>query len=317
MMARKVIQKSFGGPEVLEVIEIPQPEPQELGAGEVLVRIAFAGLNAVDWKTRAGGGAAPALGDLPFTVGWDFSGTIEAIADDVSEFAPGDRVFALSKFPTQAAAYADYAVAAANELVATPASVTDEAAAALPLAALTAWQALIEVVPGQRVLIHGAGGGVGHLAVQIARNLGAYVIGTGSGSKRDWVISLGANEFIDYRRDDFVSQLAPDKVDLVLDFVGGHTGLESVKIIKPGGLLLQFPAGIDPDAQSAAEAAGVGIAGPFVHIDKAQLSEIADQVAAGKIEVTVAAVYGLDRIGEAHRVLEDGHVAGKLVVRLS
>jgi len=140
----------------------------------------------------------------------------------------------------------------------------------------------------------------------MARNLGAYVIGTGSGSKRDWVISLGANEFIDYGSDDFALLLAPDKVDLVLDLVGGDTGLESVKIIKPGGLLLQFPAGIDPDAQSAAEATGVGIAGPFVHIDKAQLSEIADQVAAGKIEVTVAAVYDLDRIGEAHRVLEEG-----------
>jgi len=97
-MARKVIQKSFGGPEVLEVVEVPQPETQDLGAGEVLVRVAFAGLNAVDWKTRAGGGAAPALGELPFTVGWDFSGTIEAIAEDVGEFVPGDRVFACQNF---------------------------------------------------------------------------------------------------------------------------------------------------------------------------------------------------------------------------
>lgn len=316
-MSKKVTQRSFGGPEVLEVIDVPVPAADDLGPDEVLVRVAAAGVNPVDWKTRAGIGVAMP-GDLPFTVGWDLAGTVEALGPQVTGFAPGDRVFAMSRFPFQAAAYAQYAVVPAGDLVATPAPVTDEAAAALPLAALTAWQGLIDtaqVQAGQRVLIHGAGGGVGHLAVQIARHLGADVTATARAAKHDWLLSLGAHQVIDYTRDDFTRILRDAPVDLVLDFIAGDVGPRSAQVIAPGGLLVQFPAGMDPEAKAAADAAGVRIDAPVVHTDQAQLRQIAELAATGALTATVAEVLDLDKAAEAHRALESGHVPGKLVLR--
>src|SRR5262245_61551146 len=177
---RVVRQLVLGGPEVLEVVEAPRPEP---GPTEVLVRVGAAGVNPVDWKLRAAGGF---LGEPPFTVGWDVAGVVEEVGYGVTRFAEGDRVFGMPRFPREAAAYAEYVVSPSRQLARTPDELSDVEAAALPLAGLTAWQALVEtagVGAGDRVLVLGAAGGVGHLAVQIAKARGAYVVGTARAEK--------------------------------------------------------------------------------------------------------------------------------------
>ena len=171
---RAIRQQTLGGPEVLELVDVPRPEPAPT---EVLVRVAAAGVNPVDWKTRTRGGF---LGSPPFTVGWDVAGVVEEVGRGVTRFEPGDRVFGMPRFPREAAAYAEYITSPSRQLARTPEELDDVHAAALPLAGLTAWQALVEtagVEEGHRVLILAAAGGVGHLAVQIAKARGAYVVG--------------------------------------------------------------------------------------------------------------------------------------------
>ena len=192
---RAIRQLSLGGPDVLELADVPRPEP---GPTEVLVRVAAAGVNPVDWKVRARGGF---LGEPPFTVGWDVAGVVEELGRGVTRFTPGDRVFGMPRFPREAAAYAEYVTAPSRQLARIPEGLGDVEAAALPLAGLTAWQALVEtagVGPKSRVLILAAAGGVGHLAVQIAKARGAYVIGTARPEKHAFLASLGADEAVDY-----------------------------------------------------------------------------------------------------------------------
>jgi NADPH:quinone reductase len=167
------------------------------------------------------------------------------------------------------------------------------------------------------VLIHGAGGGVGHLAVQLAHGLGAHVIATGSPGKRDWVMSLGAGQFIDYASEDFTAVLATDPVDLTLDFIGKSVGVGSAAVTRPGGLILQFNDGVDEESRSAANAAGVRIAGPAVHIDKPQLGQLVKKLNAGELRVTVAKSFKLADIVKAHAALDAGHAAGKIVVHMN
>ena len=184
------------------------------------MRVAAAGVNPVDWKVRARGGF---LGEPPFTVGWDVAGTVEALGGGVTRFAVGDRVFGMPRFPRAAAAYAEYVTSPSRQLARTPEGLSDVEAAALPLAGLTAWQALVEtadVQPGQRVLVLGAAGGVGHLAVQIAKARGAYVIGTARSPKHGFLAELGADEAIDYSLDP-VEEAVGD-IDVVLDLIGGE-----------------------------------------------------------------------------------------------
>ncbi|WP_192177987.1 NADP-dependent oxidoreductase [Mesorhizobium amorphae] len=193
---RAIIQNSVGGPDVLVIADRPDPSPK---AGEVLVRVKAAGINPVDGAVRAG--YYPLLGEPPFILGWDISGTIEALGPDVTGLKIGDAVFGMPRFPRQAAACAELAVAPVDEIAPKPEGIDHVQAAALPLAGLTAWQGLIRhgrLKQGQRVLIHAAAGGVGHLAVQIAKARGAYVIATASPEKLDFVRSLGADEVIDY-----------------------------------------------------------------------------------------------------------------------
>ena len=214
---RAITQQALGGPEVLELVDLPQPEPTPT---EVLVRVAAAGVNPVDWKVRLRGGL---LGEPPFTVGWDVAGTVEALGFGVTRFAVGDRVFGMPRFPREAAAYAEYVTSPSRQLARIPEGLSDVEAAALPLAGLTAWQALVEtadVQPGQRVLVLGAAGGVGHLAVQIAKARGAYVIGTARSAKHGFLAELGADEAVDYSLGP-VEEAVGD-VDVVLDLVGSE-----------------------------------------------------------------------------------------------
>src|SRR5262245_2342907 len=192
---RIVVQESTGGPEVLKLAERPSRKP---GSGEILVSVKAAAINPVDIAVRSG--AYPLLGEPPFTVGWDISGTVANLGEGVTGIAVGDEIYGMPRFPKQAAAYAEEVVAPASEVAPKPRALSHEQAAALPLAGLTAWQGLVRgagLAKGQRVLIHGAGGGVGHLAVQIAKALGATVLATASTGKVGFVRSLGADEVID------------------------------------------------------------------------------------------------------------------------
>ena len=309
-----VVQHAFGGPEVLGVERIARPEPLPT---EVLVRVTAAGVNPVDWKTRAGSGMAGVLGDPPFVLGWDVSGVVEQVGFGVTTLAPGDEVYGMPWFPRQAAAYAEYVTAPARQFAKKPAKATHEQAAGAPLAALTAWQVLVDaagVRAGQRVLVHAAAGGVGHFAVQFAKHLGAHVIGTASAGRHDWLSGLGADELIDYTTTRF--EEAVGDVDVVLDLVGGDIGVRSVQTVVPGGLVVAVPSGVSPRLDAVAQERGVRTTPFLVEPDGAALATIAGLIDSGAVVSEVEDVLPLAEAAEAHRRGERGRTRGKLVLRV-
>lgn len=241
---KAIILKDFGGIENLVPTEITIPTPE---AGQVVIKVKSISLNPVDIKTRSGKGIAGLIKDkLPAILGWDISGVIEQTGPDVTEFQTGDDVFAMLAFPGLANAYAEYVVANVSELALKPANITHDEAAAATLAALTAWQALThhgKIKAGDRVLIHAASGGVGHYAVQMAKHLGAYVIGTSSAANRDFVLGLGADEHIDYKAVPF--ETAVTDIDFVLDSMGGDYIDRSLLVTKKGGTIISIPSGLN------------------------------------------------------------------------
>ena len=306
---RVITQNALGGPEVLEVAEVERPAPR---ANEILIRVRAAGLNPTDWKHRATGGF---LGEPPFTLGWDVSGVVEAAGVGVARFAPGDEVFGMLSYPWGHGSHAEYVAAPARAFVHKPAGIDHIQAGALPLVSLTAWQALVEnaeVQPGQRVLIHAAAGGVGHVAVQIAKARGAYVIGTASAAKHDFLRELGVDEAIDYRETDF-SEAVKD-VDVVLDMLGGETALKSLRVLRPGGIVVSIVPMGKPDFYEAAERLGVRAVRMLVDADRADMESIADLVEAGKLRATIAGTFPLADAAEAHALGATGRTAGKLVL---
>jgi NADPH:quinone reductase-like Zn-dependent oxidoreductase len=304
---------ALGGPEVLELRDVERPKPIPT---EVLVRVAAAGINPVDWQTRQDGGYREAVGEPPFILGWDIAGVVEEIDPDVTRFAPGDRVFGMPWFPRLAGGYAEYATSPARQLARTPDVLTDEQAGGLPLAGLTAWQALVEVAEvgeGTRVLIHAAAGGVGHLAAQIAKARGAYVIGTAREAKHDFLRELGVDEPIDYTAGPF--EEAVSDVDVVLDLIGGEDyGLRSLQTLREGGLWISIPADV-PDAVAAAAREQSKRAISFlVEPDYAGLESLAALADQGKLTVAIEETFPLAEAAEAHRRLEDGRARGKIVL---
>ncbi|MFI8369963.1 NADP-dependent oxidoreductase [Streptomyces sp. NPDC085466] len=307
---RAVVVEQWGGPENLVERETERPEP---GLNEVLVRVHAAGVNPVDWKTRAGGaliewGAVPA-------VGWDVSGTVEAVGPGVGMFRPGDEVFGMPLFPRQAGGYAEYVVAPARHLAPKPATLTHVEAAALPLAALAAWQALVDtadVRPGERVLVHAAAGGVGHFAVQIAKARGAYVIGTASAAKHDLVRELGADEVIDYREARFEDVVTG--VDVVLDGLGGETARRSLTVLREGGRLITLPG---PDDVPADVPDGVRAVWVLVEPDHLGLREITALVEQGRLKPVIDTVLPLAEAAKAHELGERGRTTGKIVLTIA
>ncbi|WP_404956240.1 NADP-dependent oxidoreductase [Streptomyces sp. 147326] len=306
---RAMVVNGWGGPENLVEREIERPEP---GPGEILVRVRAAGVNPVDWKTRASGGLI-AWGEVPI-VGWDVSGTVEAVGPGVTLYGPGDEVYGMPGFPRQAGGYAEYVAAPARHFARKPASLDHVQAAALPLAALTAWQALVDtagVTAGQRVLVHAAAGGVGHLAVQIAKARGAYVIGTASAGKHALLRELGADEVIDYRTTDFED--AVSGVDVVVDAFGGDYGQRSLKVLKPGGHLVTLPS---PDGLPA-DAEGVHASWVLVEPDLQGLREIAALVEQGLLRPLIDTVLPLEQAAKAHEIGELGRTTGKIVLTVA
>ncbi|MFI1100436.1 NADP-dependent oxidoreductase [Streptomyces melanogenes] len=311
---RAVSQDRAGAPGVLKVIETARPRP---GRGEILVRVRAAGVNPADWKTRERGmfatGATP-----PFTLGFDVAGVVEAVGAGVTLFRPGDEVFGMPRFPHPAGAYAEYVSAPARHFAPRPRGLDAVQAGALPLAALTAWQALVDtahVRAGQRVLIHAAAGGVGHLALQIAKARGAYVVATAGPAKHDLLRSLGADEVVDYRTQD-VAESVHD-VDVVLDGIGGANWSRSVRTLRPGGILVSLLPFDDSFPVAQAEAAGVRAVFMLVEPDHQGLCEIGALVEDGRLRVVVDAVFPLERAAEAHRMGETGRTAGKIVLAVA
>ena len=309
---RIIRQRALGGGDVLELTEAPRPEP---GPTEVLVRMSAAGVNPVDWKTRERGGA---LGEPPFTVGWDVGGVVEVLGRGVTRFQPGDRVFGMPRFPNEAAAYAEYVTSPSRQLARTPDGLGDVEAGALPLAGLTAWQALVEtagVEAGDHVLILGAGGGVGHLAVQIAKARGARVTGTASSAKHQFLAELGADQAIDYTTE-AVDERVRD-ADVVLDLVGGESGLRALPALRDGGLLIAVPSssGLEPLREAAGDR--VRVTGILVEPDRAGLEALAALVEAGELRVHVERTFPLEEAAAAHEAGETGRTKGKLVLTAS
>jgi len=307
---RAVIQKSFGGPEVLETVEVERPTP--LG-GEVLVRVHASAVNPVDVAVRSG--AYPLLGEPPFGVGWDISGVVEE-AGPGARFKPGDEVYGLPFFPRAATGYADYVAVPSRQVARKPATLDHVHAAAVPLAALTAWHGLVDaagLTEGQRVLIHRAAGGVGHFAVQIAKARGAYVIALASESKHEFVRGLGADEVIDYRAADY-TELVHD-VDVVFD--SSSQGTRSLEVLRPGGTLVSIMEHWNQELAAQTEAAGRRFAGVSVEPDYAALEAIAALVDAGLIRPHVAETFPLTDAAKAHELVESGTVRGKVVLTVA
>ncbi|MFI5586215.1 NADP-dependent oxidoreductase [Amycolatopsis sp. NPDC051758] len=306
---RAITQHTLGGPEVLTIVDAP--EPRVLPA-EVLVRVKAIGLNPLEPRLRAG--EFPLLGQPPFILGWDISGVVEA-APQTWRFRPGDEVFGMPLFPRAASAYAEFVAAPALHLARKPAALSHVEASALPVAGLTAWQGLVDlggVSEGDRVLVHGGGGGVGHLAIQIAKALGAHVITTAGGSKREFVEGFGADEVIDYTAVDF-TEVVRD-VDVVLDTIGGDTVERSLGVLRPGGHLVTAVAEEDLALAARYEAAGRHFSGIAVDPDPVALRGLADLVDQGKLRVHVQETFPFDRIADAHRLIERGHLRGKVVL---
>lgn len=304
---RAIGQESAGGAEVLTLIEVDRPVP---GPTEVRVRVYAAGVNPTDWKRRA-------CADSPSIPGFDVSGVVDAVGPGVTVFAPGDEVFGMPRFPHPAAAYAEYVTAPARHFAAKPAGIDHVHAAALPLAALTAWQALVDtadVQPGQRVLIHAAAGGVGHLAVQIAKARGAYVIGTARRAKHQFLFGLGVDEAIDYTQIDFTETAAD--IDVVLDTIGGDYTPRSLRTLRHGGVLVSLlPMQQDFPVQLAEEL-GVHAKRMLVEPDQAGMRAIAALVEEGHLHAEIDSVFPLADAAKAHQRGETNRASGKIVLSL-
>ncbi len=307
-----VTQRTFGAPNVLEITEVARPEPIP---SEVLVRIHAAAVNPVDAMIRSG--TFPLLGDPPFILGWDVSGVVEQVVPGVTRFRPGDEVYGMPFFPRRAGAYAEYLAVPSRQLARRPLGIDHAHAAALPLVGLTAWHSLVDtadVQAGQRVLIHGGGGGVGHLAIQIAKSRGAHVLTTTSAGKHDFVRGLGADEIVDYRAVDF-TEVARD-VDVVLDTVGGGYGERSLRSLRPGGLLMTVVERADTVLAARTEAAGMRFAGITVEPDYAGLEALARLVDAGAVRPNVEHVLPLADAAKGHELIESGRTQGKIVLTI-
>lgn len=297
---RAITVRKAGGPEVLTEVEVPRPEP---GPVEILVRVHAAGVNPVDWKSRARGQALAT--PAPYVPGFDVSGTVEAVGPGVRMYRPGDEVFGMPLFPKPAGAYAEYVVAPPRHFARKPSGLDHVTAAGLPLAGLTAWQSLVDlanVQPGQRVLVHAAAGGVGHLAVQTAKARGAHVIGTASAAKHDFVRGLGADEVIDYRTVDFTT--ATGDLDVVLDPIGGDYGPRSRALLRHGGVYISLTSPADEYFL-------------LVEPDHAGMRALVDLVEKNLLTVTLDSVFPLAHAAKAHEHGETGSSTGKIVLRVT
>jgi NADPH:quinone reductase-like Zn-dependent oxidoreductase len=303
---KAVSQDELGGPEVLKLVTLPVPEPS---VSEILVRVHAASVNPIDGAQRQTGAF---VGQPPFVLGWDVSSTVEAVGPGVTLYKPGDEVFGMLPFPQGHGAYAEYVVGPTRVFVPKPDRLDHVQAAAIPMVGLTAWQALVDtahVGKGTRVLIDAAAGGIGHLAVQIAKARGAYVSGLASAANLDFVRSLGADEAIDYNGADFTEAVRGQ--DVVLDIVGGDYPARALDVLRPGGILVSTqPSSLEPVIEAAAER-DIRVAGVIVEADEIGMSALADLAAAGQLVPTIAATFPLDEARAASAMADVAATDGR------
>ena len=308
-MMKAVRIERYGNEDVLELAEVEQPKPS---AGQVLVKVKAVAVNPVDWKIRDGLGKLFGL-KPPLILGCEIAGTVESVGPSTSsgDFAPGDEVYGY--LGTHTGGYAEYVAAPASEFVRKPKQIDFDIAASVPVAALTAWQGIFDhgkLTSGQRILITGASGAVGSMAVQLAKNKGACVIGTGSGRNDQFVLNLGADEFIDYKKAKFEEQVSG--VDVVFDTVGGDTQERAFQTLKRGGVLVST---VNPPSAEKAKEFGVTFAMVVMMPKPDQLAEINRLVESGKLKARVATVLPLAEAKKALRLSSSGHADGKIILR--
>jgi NADPH:quinone reductase-like Zn-dependent oxidoreductase len=313
---KAIILKEAGGVENLETKELPKPVPQK---NEVLVKVKAISINPVDIKTRNGKAQYGQLRtEPPIILGWDISGEVEAVGEEVTRFKPGDAVFGMVNFPGHGKAYAEYVAARETHLGHKPANISFQEAAAASLAALTAWQVLVhqaKIQPGQRVFIQAAAGGVGHFAVQIAKYLNTYVIGTASATNAQFLKELGVDQHIDYNEESFDEDLAV--VDFVLDTLGGDMVPRYFKILKNEAQIISIVGGVTDDMKKRTGALHIKGANYLVHSSGDDLEKIAELLAAGTLKAHVSHEFDFTEIAAAHRQVETGKTRGKVVVNIS
>ena len=311
---RAIQMLDYGGPEVLKLSRVPVPEPAQ---GQVRIRVRAASVNPIDWKLRLDRAHRFGVIEFPRIPGNDIAGTIDELGPGVSDCKAGDAVIAALQRAPQGG-YAEYAIAPVRDIAPKPRNLTFEQASGIPTAGVAVWRYLIdaaELAPGQRVLIHGGAGGVGSLAVQVAKARGAFVIATGSARNRDYLRSIGADEVIDYQAERFEDRV--HDADIVFDTVGGETLERSPLVLRPGGILVSI-AGAPPVAKCEAarircprpgrdEATGFGVA----------LRQVAALAAAGKLKIHVDRVFRLTEAAAAQELNREGHTRGKIVLRVT
>lgn len=304
-----------GAPENFQLQEIDRPNPKK---GEVLVKVKAISINPVDTKTRDGKAFYSTLKDHPpVIVGWDISGEVVGVGEEVEFFKVGDEVFGMVNFPGSGKAYAEYVAAPENHLAHKPANISHEEAAAATLAALTAWQVLVgqaDIQAGQRVLIHAAAGGVGHYAVQIAKYFKAYVIGTASSKNHAFLRQLGADEQIDYK-EQAVEEVVRD-VDIVLDSLGEENTRRSLKTLKDGGKIVSILGGAKEGVQEEAKKRNIEAKSYLVQSSGADMSKLADLLRSGELKSHVSHTFPFEEMAQAHKQVETRTTNGKVVVVL-
>jgi NADPH:quinone reductase-like Zn-dependent oxidoreductase len=313
---KAIVIKNAGGVENLLDAQIEVPKVSE---GEVLIKVKAIGINPVDYKARESEGMLNAvLGpEKPWILGWDISGRVEALGENVTSYKVGDSVFGMINFPGHGKGYAEYVAAPISHIAKKPENVTDEEAAAATLAALTAWQAIVtnaKIKKGDRVLIHGAAGGVGHYAVQFAKYLGAYVIGTASAKNRDFVLGLGADEFIDYQIQSFENEVS--NLDFVFDLFGDAIFDKSVQTVKKGGQIIALLDNLTEEQVAYSKSLGITSYRIIVHSNGEDMEQIATLLKKGIVKSHVSAIYSFDSMREAHLQVATGRTRGKVVVVL-
>lgn len=315
---KAMVIEDFGGPEQLKLADIPVPTPED---GEVLIELAYTGVNPVDWKIREGRLKDMFPHGFPLVPGWDAAGTVSAVGGNVTEFGVGDRVYAYCRKPRiQHGTYAEFVAVEEAAVAPMPANLGFAEAATVPLTGLTNWQSLFEfaeLTAGQVVLIHAGAGGIGSLAVQFAKHAGAKVITTASARNHDYVKSLGADAAIDYASESFtdvVRATEADGVDVVYDTIGGETQRRSYEVLKPGGVLVSIVA---PPDQEAAQRHKVKAGFVFVEPNGSQLRRISELLQSGAVKPAYFEEMRLEDAAEAQERSKAGHVRGKIVLKIA
>lgn len=305
----------FGPAENMHTAPVPVPR---VFTGELLARVAAAGINPIDVKTRAGRGPAAGFRHFPAVLGHDFSGVVAQAPYEAHPLAIGTEVYGMVSPPRYSGSFAEYVAVNALAVAPKPASLSLVEAAGVPLASLTAWGAVVDVArahEGQRMLIHAGAGGVGHFAVQFAHHLGAEVIATASSRNGAWLRELGASAVIDYTAARFEDEVSD--VDVVIDLIGNvhdDTASRSLRVLKPGGLIVNVPSGSWPSMKQEADAAGVRCTTFKLAANGATLAHIGELIDAGTVRVHIDRTFPLAEAAAANRALEEGHTRGKIVL---